>query len=213
MHEYDLIAEWYAGDRSHHVGVPEVEALAASLAPGASVLDAGCGNGVPLTQALIAAGCRVFAVDSSPLMLERFRHNCPDVPAWCAPIETCDFGGRTFDGAIAWGIIFHLTLDRQRQAIANIARALKPGAPFLFTSGDEPSDDPTGITGQMNGVTFPYYSYGAGSYRRLLDEAGCSLENTHIDAGKNTYYLARKHGQGRGFVPPARPLILSTRTV
>ena len=132
-------------------------------------------------------------------MLERFRRNCPDVPALCAPIETCDFGGRTFDGAIAWGIIFHLTLDRQRQAIANIARALKPGAPFLFTSGDEPGDDPTGITGQMNGVTFPYFSYGAESYRRLLGEAGCTLDDTHIDAGKNMYYLARKQGEGTGF--------------
>jgi SAM-dependent methyltransferase len=193
MHEYDLIAEWYAGDRSHHVGVPEVEALTASLSPGACVLDAGCGNGVPLTRVLIAGGCRVFAV--------------------CAHIETCDFGGRTFDGAIAWGIIFHLTLDQQRQAIANIASVLKPAAPFLFTSGDEPGDDPMGITGQMNGVTFPYFSYGADSYRRMLGEAGCALEHTHIDAGKNMYYLARKHAEGTGFVPPARPLILSTRTV
>lgn len=194
MHEYDLIAEWYAGDRSHHVGVPEVEALAASLPPGACVLDAGCGNGVPLTRALIARGCRVFAIDSSPLMLERFRRNYPDVPVLCASIETCDFGGRVFDGAIAWGIIFHLTLDRQRQAIANIARVLTPGAPFLFTSGDEPGDDPTGITGQMNGVTFPYYSYGVESYRRLLGETGCALEDTHTDAGQNMYYLARKQG-------------------
>lgn len=213
MHEYDLIAEWYAGDRSHQVGVPEVEALTASLSPGACVLDAGCGNGIPLTRVLIAAGCGVFAVDSSSAMLERFRHNFPDVPAVCAHIETCDFGGRTFDGAIAWGIIFHLTLDRQRQAIANIASVLKPGAPFLFTSGDEPGDDPTGITGQMNGVTFPYFSYGAASYQRLLGESGCGLEHTHIDAGKNMYYLARKHAEGTGFVPPAHPLILSTRTV
>jgi SAM-dependent methyltransferase len=213
MHEYDLIADWYAGDRSHHVGVPEVGALAASLPPGSCVLDAGCGNGVPLTRALIAHGCRVFAVDSSPVMLERFRRNCPDVPTWCAPIETSDFGGRTFDAAIAWGIIFHLTLDRQRQAIANIASALKPDAPFLFTSGDAPGDDPTSITGQMNGVTFAYFSYGAESYRRLLGEAGCTLVDTHIDAGKNMYYLARKHGEGTGFSPRARPLILSTRTV
>ncbi|HKW01433.1 MAG TPA: class I SAM-dependent methyltransferase [Vicinamibacterales bacterium] len=193
MHEYDLIAEWYAGDRGHQAGVPEAEALAASLRRGALVLDAGCGNGIPLTRALVAAGCRVFGVDSSSAMLERFRKNLPDVPAVCAQIETVDFGGRTFDGAIAWGIIFHLTLDRQRQAIANIAGALEPGAPFLFTSGDAAGDDPAGITGQMNGVTFHYYSYGAESYRRLLAEFGCTLEHTHRDAGENMYYLARKH--------------------
>ena len=193
MREYDLIADWYAAcDRGREGGVPEVESLAASLPAGASVLDAGCGNGIPLTRALLAAGCQVFGIDSSTAMLERFRRNFPRVPVVLAQIETYDFAGRTFDAAIAWGVIFHLPLDRQRQAIANIASALKPGAPFLFTSGDEPGDDPVGITGQMNGVTFPYYSFGAESYRRLLADAGCTLEHTHIDAGKNMYYLARK---------------------
>ena len=135
-------------------------------------------------------------------------------PRCARQIETCDFGGRTFDGAIAWGIIFHLTLDRQRQAIANIASVLEPGAPFLFTSGDEPSDDPTGITGQMNGVTFPYFSYGAESYRRLLGEAGCVLENT-ARRRRSEHVLPRakaRVGDGRFFHRPVG-LILTTRTV
>ena len=31
MHEYDLIAEWYASDRNSEIGVPEVTSLASSL--------------------------------------------------------------------------------------------------------------------------------------------------------------------------------------
>ena len=57
MHEYDLIADWYARDRIHTAGLPEVQALAATLRPGASVLDVGCGNGIPLTK---VAGRRRF---------------------------------------------------------------------------------------------------------------------------------------------------------
>ena len=39
MHEYDLIAEWYASDRNSEIGVPEVTSLASSLLRGASVID------------------------------------------------------------------------------------------------------------------------------------------------------------------------------
>ena len=62
MHEYDLIADWYARDQTHLTGLPEVQALADSLPPGASVLDVGCGNGIPLTRFLVEAGFDVLGV-------------------------------------------------------------------------------------------------------------------------------------------------------
>ncbi len=77
MHEYDLIARWYASDRGEHVGVPEAMALASLMPPGATVLDVGCGTGIPITRALLRAGVRVVALDSSAEMLARFRANFP----------------------------------------------------------------------------------------------------------------------------------------
>jgi SAM-dependent methyltransferase len=108
MHEYDLIADWYAADRSHDIGIPEMTALARSLPQGATVLDIGCGTGIPVTRALLAVGCYVFAVDSSSRMIEKFRANFPDIPALCAAIQSCDLQSRTFDAAVAWGVMFHL---------------------------------------------------------------------------------------------------------
>ena len=80
MHEYDLIAEWYATDRDHGTGIPEVTALSDSLPRGATVLDVGCGTGIPVTRALMAAGHSVLGVDSSTEMLRRFQVNCPGTP-------------------------------------------------------------------------------------------------------------------------------------
>ena len=86
MHEYDLIADWYASNRgTSNVGVPEVESLIASLPHGAAVLDVGCGTGIPLTRRLLAEGCEIVGVDSSPGMLERFQTNCPETPFICRP--------------------------------------------------------------------------------------------------------------------------------
>ncbi|RKG71236.1 class I SAM-dependent methyltransferase [Corallococcus sp. CA054B] len=191
MHEYDLIADWYASHRAGPMGVPEVTALAASLPAGASVLDVGCGTGLPLTRVLLEHGCQVMGVDSSRELLARFQANFPHVPVRCAPIQSCELQERAFDAAISWGVLFHLRHEEQEQAIANIARALKPGAAFLFTSGDAHSS----IDGApMNGVPFRYHSYSVDGYRDLLRVHGLTLEATHTDPGGNVYYLSRKTG-------------------
>ena len=190
MHEYDLIAEWYASDRSQETGVPEVIALASSLPRGARVLDIGCGNGLPVTRALLDAGHQVVGLDSSSRMLARFRANLPDTPIVRGRVQTCPFAGHSFDAAVAWGVLFHLPRDEQARAIASTSRALRVGAPLLFTAGDV--DDGAGIEGTMNGVTFHYYSFDVDGYRALLDEHGLTLLDVHADRGRNTYYLARK---------------------
>jgi len=189
MHEYDLIAEWYATDRDHGTGIPELAALSDSLPRGATVLDVGCGNGIPITQRLLDAGHTVFGVDSSGEMLKRFRANCPGTPYLHAAIQSCDLEGMTFDAAVAWGVIFHLTREDQVRAFEIIAAALKPGGPFLFTAGDKDGS----IDGQpMNGVPFRYHSFSVEGYRALLARNGFALEDVHEDSGQNIYYLARR---------------------
>ena len=77
MREYDLIAEWYASERDDQTGVPEATALASSIPRGSLVLDVGCGNGIPITRALLNGSHRVISLDSSSAMLARFKQNCP----------------------------------------------------------------------------------------------------------------------------------------
>jgi len=197
VHEYDLIADWYASERTDQTGVPEAIAMASSLAPGARILDIGCGNGIPITRALLRAGHRVVGIDSSERMLSRFRGNLSDTPVVRGLVQRCAFCDGTFDAAVAWGVIFHLPLADQASAFASVSRVLKRGAPFLFTAGeaegvDEPDGTDPGIEGTMNGVTFHYYALSIEGYRRLLDRNRLALVDVHTDAGKNAYYLARK---------------------
>ena len=137
MREYDLIAEWYAVERVDQMGVPEVTALAQSIPGSGLVLDVGCGNGIPLTRALLGAGHSVVGLDSSSQMLARLGRNCPDTLSVQAVVQSCPFADAVFDAAVAWGVMFHLNRSDQMKAIASVSRVLKSGAPFLFTSGDE----------------------------------------------------------------------------
>jgi SAM-dependent methyltransferase len=191
VHEYDLIAEWYASERVDQTGVPEATALASSIPRGSLVLDVGCGNGIPITRALLREGHRVIGLDSSSAMLAQFKRNCSETFAVRGIVESCPLADGVFDAAVAWGVMFHLNPENAIRAIANISRTLKRGAPFLFTSGDE--DGFHAKEGRMNGVTFRYFSYSPQSYRRILGDHSFTLLNVHADSGNNTYYLAKKN--------------------
>jgi 2-polyprenyl-3-methyl-5-hydroxy-6-metoxy-1,4-benzoquinol methylase len=190
MHEYDLIVDWYARDRTHSTGLPEVQSLAYSLPAGAAVLDVGCGNGIPLTEWLVESGFEVVGVDSSTKMVEKFRRNLPNTPVICEKVQSCDFDGRIFDAAIAWGVLFHLTPDEQNEAFARLAGALKPGGALLFTAASQVGDGCT--EGTMDGVVFRYYASGSQTYADVLPRHGFTLVSTHTDLGQNTYYLAAR---------------------
>ena len=131
MREYDLIADWYASDRGRTVGVAEALAVAATLPARSRILDVGCGNGVPITEALVNAGHRVVGLDSSAGMLDRFRANLPGTPVVRGDARQCPFGDGAFDAAFSWGMLFHLQRVDQAAAFASVSRVLKPGAQFL----------------------------------------------------------------------------------
>jgi ubiquinone/menaquinone biosynthesis C-methylase UbiE len=193
MHEYDLIADWFGSDRGR-TGVAEVLAMGSQLPPGAHILDLGCGNGVPLTEALVKAGYLVTGLDSSAGMLERFRQNLPNTPAVHGDARNCPFQDDCFDAEISVGMLFHLPPKEQPKVFASVARVLKPGALFLFTAAEITNADEKGITGTMNGLTFHYYALS--NYRDLLTEHGFSLIHVHEDPGVATYFTARRsHAQ------------------
>lgn len=168
------------------IGVRHVSAWARTLPRGATVIDLGCGPGIPITKALLDEGLDVYAVDASPAFVAAFRHNFPAIPVACESVEDSLFFGRTFDGVVAWGLIFLLLPDAQRRLIQSMAHLLVPGGRLLFTSPAEPcvwNDAMTGLQSR---------SLGGAEYRRLLVAAGVSVTHEYEDAGENHYFDAVK---------------------
>ena len=150
----------------------------------------GCGTGKPITEAILRhlPSGKVYAVDSSEAMVEIFRTNFPNVQVVRATIASFDFFDTQFDAVISWGVMFHLSEEEQRQAIAKVASAVREGGYFLFTSGQESEVQ----HGKMYDVDFSYRSLGAEEYRRLLLQHGLTVIDEHFDKGENYYYLAQK---------------------
>jgi 2-polyprenyl-6-hydroxyphenyl methylase/3-demethylubiquinone-9 3-methyltransferase len=138
----ELGALWHEGD-AHSIALLRAEtparlayvrgALArAGAHPGARVLDIGCGGGL-LANPLAAAGYRVKGIDRSAPSLEEARTRIPEgadatyavgdalalaePPAW-------------YDAVLMMDLLEHL--DEPARALAEAARALKPGGVLVF---------------------------------------------------------------------------------
>ncbi len=183
---YEEIVSIFASTRGPDVGASVVSDWAQTLPDGATVLDLGCGTGVPISQAVMDRGFNLYGVDASPSMVAAFRTRFPTVPVECAAVEDSDFFGRTFDAVVSWGLFFLLDAEAQRSLIAKVAAVLPRGGRFLFTAPSQCCSWPDALTGRTS------ISLGYEAYRRIMDAEGLSLVGTHLDECENHYYFAYK---------------------
>ena len=180
---WEAIAEEFIAARSD-IGSDVVRQWAKGLRPGSEVVDIGCGSGAPVSQILVEAGFMVFGIDASPTLLATFHRRFPEAPATCETVQSSNFFGRNFDGAVAVGLMFLLSEQDQRKLIEKVGRALRPSGRFLFSAPRARCDWSDLQTGQ------PSLSLGAVEYQRQLACAGMHLEHTHVDDGGNHYFDA-----------------------
>ena len=178
----------YRGESS--IGVATVRKWALGLQPGATILDLGCGHGVPLAAALIDDGFNVYGLDTSPTLTAAFRRRFPHAHVTCEAVEESAFFTRTFDGVLAIGLVFLLDPDEQRDLVQKVAQALNPGGRFLFTSPWQECTWTDVLTGRTS------LSLGADGYKAILAAAGLTLLDEYVDEGDNHYFDAHKYEPG-----------------
>jgi SAM-dependent methyltransferase len=184
-HGWEDVAADFARLRSS-IGTQAVVDWSRCLPPGASILDIGCGTGMPVARALQDRGFAVHGLDPAPTLLAAFQNNLPGAPAACEPAETSNFFNRQFDAAIAIGLIFLLREASQIGLIGRVGRALRPGGHFLFTAPQQGCSWTDSLTGR------PSRSLGETRYRQLLEGAGLVVVGGSVDEGGNHYLHARR---------------------
>ena len=189
---YEAVANIYIAGRGTRtkvgdsIGAAIVKEWAAGFPPGATVLDLGSGPGEPSTRILQEAGLTTWAVDASPTMVAAFRERFPHVPIELKTVEASSFFDRSFNGVLAWGLLFLLEPAAQAHVIERVARALEPQGRFLFTAPRQAAE-------WMDGMTdLPSRSLGEHTYKRLLDDAGLAWVSSAEDEGGNHYFFVEK---------------------
>ncbi len=131
---YDRVAERYLGskDAEDPTTLAALEELARELPPEATVLDLGCGAGVPVTRWL-AQRFAVTGVDFSARQLELARRHVPAARFLRADMSDLVFAPETFDAVVAFHSIIHVPRAEHPALLGKIYRWLKPGGGFLAT--------------------------------------------------------------------------------
>jgi SAM-dependent methyltransferase len=172
------------------IGAAVVKAWADAFPPGATVLDIGSGPGEPSTRILQEAGLATYAVDASATMVAAFREHFPGVPIEQNTVEASEFFDRTFDGVLAWGLLFLLEPAAQAFVIEKVGGALNTAGRFLFTAPKESLEWLDAMTDRRS------WSLGAQTYERLLRDAGLTWVAEALDEGGNHYYFAERPQYG-----------------
>jgi len=172
---YDATAESYLSDRPRAAAdVAALGELTGRVNTGGSVLDLGCGAGVPVTAHLQKAAYHVVGIDFSMTQLRLATENV-STPLAQADMSALPFRGASFDGAVAYYSIIHVPRDEHAAIVDEIRRVLVPGGHALLVLGanDLPADlDESSWLG-----TPMYWShFDAETNLALLSEAGFDVE-------------------------------------
>ena len=128
---YDRLASAYAGSRAGK-DHPELEWLLTRLSDGSSVLDIGCGAGIPVTQ-LLAKRFAVTGVDISSEMIRLARAIVARATFFRSDITSAEFDHSTFDGVVAFFSLFHIPRKDHPRLFHRIRGWLKPGGYLMCT--------------------------------------------------------------------------------
>lgn len=188
-------ASWVEMRSQHLIEAPWLDRFCALIPDGASVLDIGCGSGMPIASALIRRGFNVTGLDGSATMVALFRRNLPGFPVRFIDMRTFALG-RRFAGLIAWDSLFHLPPDDQRDVFRRFRDHAEPDAALMFTSGDAEGES----IGELSGDPLYHASLDRDEYRTLLEAAGFTVV-AHVErdpaCGNHTIWLAQHNADRR----------------
>lgn len=182
-HAYDHIAQWYLewveSDRSPRERY--ARRLLEELPPSPSVLELGCGPGVPILKMLLDHGAQVTANDISAKQIEMAQARFPGAKFLAGNMATLIFEAESFHGVISFYTLFHLPRSQLKDMLAKIYGWVKPGGFFVFNLAVLDEEE---IHGEMMGYGMFWSSYGVEENCDIIKQVGFELlEVEKVKAG------------------------------
>jgi ubiquinone/menaquinone biosynthesis C-methylase UbiE len=188
---YDEIAKGYHVTRSKFDHGKELMEFAALLPKNAKVLDAGCGDGVPVAAFLVESGFDVTGVDFSEEMLKLARKNVPKAAFIKKDMSKLDFAVNSFDGLTAFYSIIHVPREKHFSLFESFHRILKPEGIMLVCVGADEWE----ATDEYLGTTMYWSQYGPEKSLHLVKNTGFKIisDQILIRGGEKHYWIMAKN--------------------
>ena len=189
---YDQISYDYRGDslsrdRGYFIWL---DALTPLLQPGDTVLDLGCGCGIPVAQEL-AQRFQVTGVDLSEVQIARARQLVPQATFLCTDMTALRFPPGTFTAIVSFFAIIHLPVHEHRPLLERCFTWLRPGGYLMATVGYQAW---TGYKEEWHGAPMYWSHADEAMYLTWLQEIGFTMLWTRfIPGGDSGYVLVLGH--------------------
>ncbi len=191
---YDRIAKRYHAERSQFGHKKELEEFMRLLPAKANVLDAGCGAGVPIAQALVEHGFSVTGVDISEKMLALARRNVPGAVFARKDMARLDFESGSFDGAVSFYAIIHVPREKHQEIFRGFHRVLKPDGIILVCMGPDEWE----ATEEYKGTLMFWSHYAPEKSLQIIKDAGFDIISGRLlKRGGETHYWVLAKNKGR----------------
>ena len=177
---FDAIGERYDEVFAHKDGqIAATRWLVERLRPGARVLDAGCGTGLPTARILADAGCDVLGVDISETVLALARRNVPGARFERMDMATMPVPAGPIDAITAFFSLLMLPRARIESLLQEWAGSVRTGGHIVLSMVEADLDH---VELPFLGQTLRLSGYPRDQLAEVLQDAGLDIhESQAID--------------------------------
>jgi cyclopropane fatty-acyl-phospholipid synthase-like methyltransferase len=190
--QYNKLAENYSARRDAYKNDKYLDKLNSLLITNATILDIGCGAGVPIDKYFIDRGHKIIGLDISEKQIELATKNLPDGEFKVQDMSEFVENEYSVDAVISFYAIFHTPRETHGEILKKIKSFLKTNGLLLVTMG---SSEWEGKEDNFFGGEMSWSHYGKEKNRQLVEAAGFAILLDEIDDSggeKHQVLLARK---------------------
>lgn len=174
---YAQVAATYAEQRDQFRSIRHLERFADLIPAGNTVLDVGCGAGLPVDAYLVKRGYAVHGLDLSETMIDLARSNVPKATYEIRDMSELRSGDYRVGGIVSMYAIFHTPREQHQVLLEQFASFMPDGGALLITMG---STEWEGAE-EFHGAEMYWSHFGAETNRKLVENAGFRVVVDEID--------------------------------
>lgn len=188
---YNKAAENYSSDRNQFKNDKYLDKFIELLKQD-TVLDIGCGSGVPIDKYLIDRGFKIIGIDISEKQIELAKKKVPEANYEVKDMSELKHEEYQVDGVVSTYAVFHTPREEHQELFNKINSFLPKGGIILVTMG---AGEWEGTEDDFHGAKMWWSHYGPEKNREIVKNAGFEIILDEIDTGNNESHqiiIARK---------------------